>query len=117
MTQLALGIVLIEACAQAQGARIQGQPVGSFGDVLTHRPHTAPVLARVVRYPALSGSCSEIDLERCFQEASLAPAERLSVARELGETSMMFLVHPTITHEQMAGYAEAVRSVVKRACR
>ena len=68
-------------------------------------------------YPALSGSCSEIYLERCFQEAGLAPAERLPVARELGETSLMFLVHPTITPEQMASYSEAVRSVVKRACR
>lgn len=68
-------------------------------------------------YPALSGSCSEIYLEKCFQDAGLAPAERLPVARELGETSLMFLVHPTITSEQMAGYAEAVRSVVKRACR
>jgi ribosomal protein S6 len=29
----------------------------------------------------------------------------------------MFLVHPTITPEQMAAYAEAVRSVVQRACR
>jgi dTDP-4-amino-4,6-dideoxygalactose transaminase len=68
-------------------------------------------------YPALSGSCSEIYLEKCFQEAGLAPAERLPVARELGETSLMFLVHPTITHKQMAGYAEAVRTVLQRACR
>jgi len=68
-------------------------------------------------YPALSGSCSEIYLEKCFQDAGLAPVDRLPVARELGETSLMFLVHPTITPEQMAGYAEAVRSVVKRACR
>ena len=68
-------------------------------------------------YPALSGSCSEIYLEKCFQEAVLAPAERLPVARELGETSLMFLVHPTITPPQMAGYAEAVRSVVQRASR
>ena len=68
-------------------------------------------------YPALSGSCSEIYLEKCFQDAGLAPAERLPVARELGETSLMFLVHPTITPEQMAGYAEAVRSVVQQACR
>jgi len=68
-------------------------------------------------YPALSGSCSEIYLEKCFQDAGLAPAERLPVARLLGETSLMFLVHPTITPEQMAGYAEAVRSVVQRACR
>jgi len=68
-------------------------------------------------YPAFSGSCSEIYLERCFQEAGLAPADRLPVARELGETSLMFLVHPTITQEQMADYAEAVRSVVQLACR
>ena len=68
-------------------------------------------------YPALSGSCSEIYLEKCFQDAGLAPVERLPVARELGETSLMFLVHPTITPQQMVGYAEAVRSVVQRACR
>ena len=68
-------------------------------------------------YPALSGSCSEIYLEKCFQDAGLAPNERLPVARQLGETSMMFLVHPTITPEHMAGYVEAVRSVVQQACR
>jgi dTDP-4-amino-4,6-dideoxygalactose transaminase len=68
-------------------------------------------------YPALSGSCSEIYLEKCFQDAGLAPAERLPVARELGDTSLMFLVHPTITPEQMADYAEAVRGAVQRACR
>ena len=68
-------------------------------------------------YPALSGSCSEIYLEKCFQDAGLAPAERLTAARVLGETSLMFLVHPTITPQQMAGYAQAVRSVVQKACR
>ena len=68
-------------------------------------------------YPALSGSCSEIYLEKCFQDAGLAPAERLPVARLLGETNLMFLVHPTITPEQMVSYAEVVRNVVKRACR
>ena len=68
-------------------------------------------------YPSLSGSCSEIYLEKCFQDAGLAPAEHLPVARELGESSLMFLVHPTITSEQMAGYVEAVRSVVQKACR
>lgn len=68
-------------------------------------------------YPALSGSCSEIYLEKCFHDAGLAPAERLPVARKLGETSLMFLVHPTITPEQMAAYSHAVRSVVQKACR
>ena len=68
-------------------------------------------------YPAFSGSCSEIYLEKCFQYVGLAPPERLPVARELGETSLMFLVHPTITLQHMLAYAKAVRSVVKRACR
>ena len=68
-------------------------------------------------YPAFSGSCSEIYLEKCFLDAGLTPVERLPVARKLGETSLMFLVHPTITPDQMAGYAHAVRSVVQKACR
>ena len=68
-------------------------------------------------YPALAGSCSEIYLEKCFLEAGLCPAERLPIARQLGESSLMFLVHPTIAHCQMANYSEVVRSVVQRACR
>ncbi len=77
------------------------------------------ILSEIVSlgYPALSGSCSEIYLEKCFQDAGLAPAKRLPIALEQGETSLMFLVHPTITPEQMAGYAQVVRSVVQKACR
>ena len=68
-------------------------------------------------YPAFSGSCSEIYLENCFRDAGLSPARRLPIARSLGETSLMFLVHPTITSEQMTGYVDVVRSVVQRSCR
>lgn len=77
------------------------------------------ILAEIaaVGYPAFSGSCSEIYLEQCFQRAGLAPSQRLPVARELGETSLMFVVHPTITPEQMSAYAQVVRSVVIRAAR
>ena len=67
-------------------------------------------------YPSFSGSCSEIYLEKCFRDAGLTPKERLPVAKHLGEISLMFLVHPTITFEQMTAYAYAVRSVLKRAC-
>jgi len=35
----------------------------------------------------------------------------------LGQTSLMFLVHPTITPEQMASYAEVVRTLLMRAPR
>lgn len=68
-------------------------------------------------YPALSGSCSEIYLERCFRQAGYSPSERLPVAKDLGETSLMFLVHPTIPREQMIAYAESIREVIQRACR
>ena len=77
------------------------------------------ILAEIAElgYPAFSGSCGEIYLEKCFQDAGLAPLDRLPVARELGDSSLMFLVHPTIEPAQMARYVEAVRSVVARACR
>ena len=65
--------------------------------------------------PAYSGSCSEVYLEESFQQAGLAPAEHLPVARMLGQTSLMFLVHPTIDQELMAQMAEKIRSVLDMA--
>ncbi len=77
------------------------------------------ILSEIVSlgYPAFSGSCSEIYLEKCFQDAGFAPDKFLPVAHELGENSLMFLVHPTITPKQMGAYAEVVRSVIQRASR
>jgi dTDP-4-amino-4,6-dideoxygalactose transaminase len=77
------------------------------------------ILAEIIAlgFPAFSGSCSEIYMEKCFQESGFSPAEHLPVARLLGKTSLMFLVHPTIDSDQMLSYAEAIRSVVQRACR
>ena len=49
--------------------------------------------------PCFSGSCSEIYREKAFVAAGLSPCKRLPVARRLGETSLMFLVHPTLTDE------------------
>lgn len=68
-------------------------------------------------FPALSGSCSEIYLEKCFLDKSFLPFKRLPIARLLGETSLMFLVHPTITEDQMNIYGEAIRKVLLKACR
>ena len=65
--------------------------------------------------PCFSGSCSEVYLEKCFQDLSLAPAERLPVARELGETSLMFLVHPTLTEAEMAKTVEVLSGVMAEA--
>ena len=71
----------------------------------------------ILGYPCLSGGCSEIYLEKCFVDAGLTPTSPLPIARELGETSLMFLVHPTITTEQMVSYAHAIKSVLMRASR
>ncbi len=62
--------------------------------------------------PCFSGSCSEIYLEKAFVEASLGPARPLSVARELGETSLMFLVHPTLSERDMEDTCDAVEKVI-----
>ncbi len=51
--------------------------------------------------PCYHGSASELYLERAFERTGLQPRQRLPVARELGETAMAFLVHPTITDEQV----------------
>jgi hypothetical protein len=66
--------------------------------------------------PCFSGSCSEIYLEKAFPEA-MRPPRRLPVAKELGETSLMFLVHPTLTDEDMRDTADAVRKVMRHATR
>jgi dTDP-4-amino-4,6-dideoxygalactose transaminase len=51
--------------------------------------------------PCSSGSCSEIYLEKAFDNTGFRPKERLPVAKELGETSLMFLVHPTLTKDEI----------------
>jgi len=51
--------------------------------------------------PCYSGSCSEVYLEKAFDNTGFRPKERLPVAKELGETSLMFLVHPTLTEEEI----------------
>jgi dTDP-4-amino-4,6-dideoxygalactose transaminase len=65
--------------------------------------------------PCYHGSCSEVYLEKAFELTSWRPPERLPVARELGERSLMFLVHPTIGDAQMARYCETVAHVLARA--
>lgn len=65
--------------------------------------------------PCFSGSCSEIYREKAFD--GMRPDERLPVARELGDTSLMFLVHPTITDEDAAEYATAITKVLEAATR
>ena len=67
--------------------------------------------------PAGSGSCSEIYLEKCFQDAGYFPINRLENARILGETSLMFLVDPSISGKNLFKYAEEIKKTVIKATR
>jgi len=64
--------------------------------------------------PCFSGSCSEIYLERGFP-TEWQPQERLPVARELGETSLMFLVHPTLSDLHIERTGETIAQVMNMA--
>jgi dTDP-4-amino-4,6-dideoxygalactose transaminase len=65
--------------------------------------------------PVFQGSCSEVYLEKAFNDTDWRPRQRLPVARELGESSLMFLTHPTITDEQLERYCDIIRAVFEEA--
>jgi len=65
--------------------------------------------------PCFSGSCPEVYLEKAFESSRSRPSERLPIARELGETSLMFVVHPTLGAEQMHRTVDAAAIVMQRA--
>ena len=68
-----------------------------------------------IGFPIFTGSCSEIYMEECFKSANMRPKNRLAIAKELGEISIMLLVHPTINEEKMFQYAEVVKLYLKKA--
>lgn len=65
--------------------------------------------------PCFSGSCSEVYLEKAFDDTGWRPETRLPIARELGETSLMFLVHPTLTQAEVAKTCDVLVDVATRA--
>lgn len=75
----------------------------------------AAVMAEGV--PCFTGTCPEIYRELAFERAGMAPAERLPFARELGETSLMLLVHPTLGDAEIEDAAAAVCKVMAVATR
>ncbi|AGQ91942.1 DegT/DnrJ/EryC1/StrS aminotransferase family protein [Vibrio parahaemolyticus] len=62
--------------------------------------------------PAYQGSCSEVYLEKAFDCTPWRPAERLKNAVTLGETSLMFLVHPTLTENEIKKTCHVIRDVL-----
>ncbi|WP_028487985.1 DegT/DnrJ/EryC1/StrS family aminotransferase [Thiothrix lacustris] len=65
--------------------------------------------------PCFSGSCSEVYLEKAFDNTSWQPAERLPIAKELGETSLMFLVHPTLNNTHIHQTCDALKEIMQLA--
>ncbi|EHN63229.1 DegT/DnrJ/EryC1/StrS family aminotransferase [Comamonas testosteroni] len=67
--------------------------------------------------PCYQGSCSEVYLEKAFDSTGWRPAERLPSAKELGDSSLMFLVHPTLTEAEIQQTCDAINAVMEIACR
>jgi dTDP-4-amino-4,6-dideoxygalactose transaminase len=67
--------------------------------------------------PCSTGICPEIYREKAFVDAGLAPARRFPVARELGETSIALLVHPTLGPEHMHRAADVLAGVMRKSTR
>lgn len=64
--------------------------------------------------PCFSGSCSEVYLEHAFDNTPWRPEERLKNAQQLGETSLMFLVHPTLTENNIQTTKDVIQQVISR---
>ena len=56
-----------------------------------------------------SGSCSEVYLEKAFEATNFQPETRLENAKLLGETSIMFPCHPTLTKSEIQLICETLR--------
>ncbi|MGB3500405.1 MAG: DegT/DnrJ/EryC1/StrS family aminotransferase [Mesorhizobium sp.] len=65
--------------------------------------------------PSYQGSCSEVYLEKAFDGTNFRPPRPLPAARELGETSIMFLVHPTLKPEEIEKTTGVLKDVLARA--
>ncbi|MBL0637264.1 DegT/DnrJ/EryC1/StrS aminotransferase family protein [Aeromonas veronii] len=73
------------------------------------------VVARGV--PCYQGSCSEVYLEKAFDNTPWRPQQRLPQAKLLGETSLMMLVHPTLSTDEMLRSCQVLAEVLALASR
>jgi len=67
--------------------------------------------------PCFQGSCSEVYLEKAFDNTDFRPEKRLPNAVELGETSLMFLVHPTLTQSEIGKTVMVIKQMITLASR
>lgn len=64
--------------------------------------------------PCFSGSCSEVYLEKAFDGTPWRPAQSLPQANKLGTTSLMFLVHPTLSEHSLQKTVDAIQAVIAK---
>lgn len=64
--------------------------------------------------PCFSGSCSEVYLEKAFDGTPWRPAQSLPHAKQLGATSLMFLVHPTLSEHSLQKTVDAIQAVIAK---
>jgi dTDP-4-amino-4,6-dideoxygalactose transaminase len=67
--------------------------------------------------PAFQGSCSEVYLEKAFDHTPWRPVVSLPNAKVLGETSLMFLVHPTLTSDEVSKMCKVIVDILTLACK
>jgi dTDP-4-amino-4,6-dideoxygalactose transaminase len=65
--------------------------------------------------PCYSGSCGEVYLEKAFDNTPWRPKTRLAQAQLLAETSLMFLVHPTLTQAEIEKTISVMTTIIKEA--
>ena len=65
--------------------------------------------------PCYQGGCSEVYMEQAFRNSQMRPVDRLPVAKLLGELSLMFLVHPTLSGDEIAATQAAISEVLAKA--
>ena len=62
--------------------------------------------------PCFTGSCSEMYREKAFAKDNLRPGKPLPVAKELGDTAIMFPVHPTLSVSDMRDMVKAAQKII-----
>lgn len=77
------------------------------------------LIARLIEknVPVMQGTCSEIYLEKAFDSTPWRPKTRLPIARELGETSLMFMVHPTLMDDDMEKICASITQIMQSVSR
>jgi dTDP-4-amino-4,6-dideoxygalactose transaminase len=120
--------ILIERLSERSSLRVPVPPKEAkhawykfYGFVVPNRLKSGWSRNRIIEeiadhgVPCFSGSCPEIYLEKAFDNSDLRPRDRLPAARDLGETSVMFLVDHTLSEDDMHRTADVAIKVLNSA--